>query len=128
MQGLYALASLFTVISNTVIQARFSNCGNTLKQFQPSESGNTSRGTGNDSWYGKIEIDLRKEMGYLQPSTICRLFNYIDKRVCSSTTKRESAFFSSPLGHALDLGAAIPRPPSGGRGMPQRKTKILEIS
>jgi hypothetical protein len=34
-----------------------SNCGNTLKQFQPSESGNTSRGTSNDSWYGKIEID-----------------------------------------------------------------------
>ena len=31
-----------------------SNCGNTLKQFQPSESSNTSRGVGNDSRYGKI--------------------------------------------------------------------------
>jgi len=46
-----------------------SNCGNTLKQFQPSEYGNGARGTGNDSWYGKIEIDVRKEMGNPQPSS-----------------------------------------------------------
>ena len=50
-------------------EAKFSNCGNILKQFQPSESGNTSRGAGNDSRYGKIEIDARKEMDYPQPST-----------------------------------------------------------
>jgi len=56
-----------------------SNCGNTLKQFQPSENGNVSRGTGNDSWYGKIEIDARKEMGNPQPSTVLM--------VCSSSTK-----------------------------------------
>jgi hypothetical protein len=31
-------------------KAKFSNCGNALKQFQPSEDGNVSRGTGNDSW------------------------------------------------------------------------------
>jgi len=31
--------------------------GKALKLFQPSKSGNTSCGTGNDSWYGKIEID-----------------------------------------------------------------------
>jgi len=31
--------------------------GEALKLFQPSKSGNTSCGTGNDSWYGKIEID-----------------------------------------------------------------------
>ena len=31
--------------------------GEVLKQFQPNESGNRVRGTGNDSWYGKIEID-----------------------------------------------------------------------
>jgi hypothetical protein len=58
-----------------------SNCGNTLKQFQPSKSGNTSCGTGNDSWYGKIEIDVRKEMGNPQPST------YLIT-VCSSSTRR----------------------------------------
>nr|CDL73129.1 unclassified [Fusarium pseudograminearum CS3427]CDL73309.1 unclassified [Fusarium pseudograminearum CS5834]CDL73504.1 unclassified [Fusarium culmorum CS7071]CDX48247.1 unclassified [Fusarium pseudograminearum CS5834]CDX48434.1 unclassified [Fusarium pseudograminearum CS3427] len=34
-----------------------SNCGKTLKQFQPSRHGNIVCGTGNDSWYGKIEID-----------------------------------------------------------------------
>ena len=46
-----------------------SNCGNILKQFQPNKCGNTICGTGNDSWYGKIEIDARKEMGNPQPST-----------------------------------------------------------
>jgi hypothetical protein len=50
-----------------------SKCGNTLKQFQPSEPGDGARGTGNDSWYGKIEIDARKEMGYPQPTTV---YNY----------------------------------------------------
>ena len=44
--------------------------GKTLKQFQPNKSGNTSCGTGNDSWYGKIEIDRRKVMGNPQPSSI----------------------------------------------------------
>ena len=34
--------------------------GDTLKEFQPSENGNTSRGAGNDSRYGKIEIYMRK--------------------------------------------------------------------
>jgi hypothetical protein len=34
--------------------------GDILKEFQPSESGNTSRGAGNDSRYGKIEIYMRK--------------------------------------------------------------------
>ncbi len=31
--------------------------GKALKLFQPSKRGNTVCGTGNDSWYGKIEID-----------------------------------------------------------------------
>jgi len=31
-------------------KAKFSNCGNALKQFQSSENGNVARGTGNDSW------------------------------------------------------------------------------
>jgi hypothetical protein len=31
--------------------------GKTLKLFQPSKDGNIICGTGNDSWYGKIEID-----------------------------------------------------------------------
>ena len=31
--------------------------GEALKQFQPSKNGNIFCGTGNDSWYGKIEID-----------------------------------------------------------------------
>ncbi len=56
---------------------RPSNCGNTLKQFQPNKSGNTSYGTGNDSWYGKIEIDLQKVMGNPQPSTI--FFFFLDR-------------------------------------------------
>lgn len=64
-------ASLTELSVSELRKAKFSNCGNTLKQFQPSESGNTSRGTGNDSWYGKIEIDARKEMGYPQPITEC---------------------------------------------------------
>ena len=34
--------------------------GKSLKQFQPNKRGNTVCGTGNYSWYGKIEIDLRK--------------------------------------------------------------------
>ena len=42
--------------------------GKILKIFQPSEYDNITRGTGNDSWYGKIEIYLRKEMGNPQPS------------------------------------------------------------
>jgi len=72
-----------------------SNCGKSLKQFQPSKRGNTVCGTGNDSWYGKIEIDARKEMGNPQPSTIYRL-NLKSNigleakgryRVCSSSTK-----------------------------------------
>nr|YP_009072350.1 hypothetical protein SBORM_0132 [Sclerotinia borealis]AIJ56795.1 hypothetical protein SBORM_0132 [Sclerotinia borealis] len=46
-----------------------SNCGKALKQFQPSKHSNIVCGTGNDSWYGKIEIDIRKEMGNLQPSS-----------------------------------------------------------
>jgi hypothetical protein len=46
-----------------------SNCGKALKLFQPSKSGNTSYGSGNDSRYGKIEIDARKEIGNPQPST-----------------------------------------------------------
>ena len=33
------------------------NDGKPLKQFQPSKNGNIFCGTGNDSWYGKIEID-----------------------------------------------------------------------
>ena len=44
--------------------------GEALKQFQPNKSGNTFCGTGNDSWYGKIEIDVRKEMGNQQPSAL----------------------------------------------------------
>jgi len=43
--------------------------GEALKGFRPSEYGNMIRGTGNDSWYGKIEIYVRKEMGNPQPST-----------------------------------------------------------
>ena len=35
--------------------------GEPLKQFQPNKSGNTSCGTGNDSWYGKIEVDYESE-------------------------------------------------------------------
>jgi len=31
--------------------------GKALKPFQPNENGNIFRGTGNDSWYGKIEMD-----------------------------------------------------------------------
>jgi len=31
--------------------------GNTLKQFLPNKHGNIVCGTGNDSWYGKKEID-----------------------------------------------------------------------
>ena len=31
--------------------------GKPLKQFQPSKNGNIFCGTGNDSWYGNIEID-----------------------------------------------------------------------
>ena len=34
--------------------------GKSLKQSQPNRRGNTVCGTGNDSWYGKIEIDLRE--------------------------------------------------------------------
>lgn len=49
--------------------AKPSNCGKALKLFQPSKSGNTSYGSGNDSRYGKIEIDVRKEIGNPQPST-----------------------------------------------------------
>lgn len=49
--------------------AKSSNCGKALKLFQPSKSGNTSYGSGNDSRYGKIEIDARKEIGNPQPST-----------------------------------------------------------
>jgi len=37
--------------------------GKALKRFQPNKSGNTSCGTGNDSWYGKIEIYLHKVNG-----------------------------------------------------------------
>lgn len=37
--------------------------GESLKKFQPSEYGNIIRGTGNDSWYGKIEIYTRKVNG-----------------------------------------------------------------
>ena len=37
--------------------------GDSLKGFQPSEYGNMIRGTGNDSWYGKIEIYIRKYNG-----------------------------------------------------------------
>jgi hypothetical protein len=59
-----------------------SNCGNTLKQFQPNEKGNLFRGTGNDSWtltlpliYCKkatpIKLDLMirrdEDPGILQP-------------------------------------------------------------
>ena len=44
--------------------------GKTLKQFQPNRGSNTPCGTGNDSWYGKIEIDVRKEMGDPQPSAV----------------------------------------------------------
>ena len=39
-------------------QAKFSNCGKILKQFQPNIASNRLCGTGNDSWYGKIEIDI----------------------------------------------------------------------
>jgi hypothetical protein len=49
--------------------------GKALKKFQPNKSGNTSCGTGNDSWYGKIEIYVRKEMGNPQPSSIL-IYNY----------------------------------------------------
>ena len=34
--------------------------GNVLKLFLPNRSGNRVCGTGNDSWYGKKEIDDRK--------------------------------------------------------------------
>jgi len=44
--------------------------GKALKQFQPSRPRKSVCGTGNDSWYGKIEIDARKEMGNPQPTTI----------------------------------------------------------
>ena len=61
--------------------------GNALKQFQPSRYGNIAYGTGNDSWYGKIEIDARKEMGNPQPSTISIFM------VCSTSTKSWLALF-----------------------------------
>jgi hypothetical protein len=34
--------------------------GDTLKRFQPTKYSNVIWGTGNDSWYGKIEIYTRK--------------------------------------------------------------------
>ena len=43
--------------------------GKPLKQFQPNEKGNLFHGTDNDSWYGKIEIDARKEIGNPQPNS-----------------------------------------------------------
>nr|CDL73290.1 unclassified [Fusarium pseudograminearum CS5834]CDX48228.1 unclassified [Fusarium pseudograminearum CS5834] len=38
-------------------KAKPSNCGKHLKLFQPNHHGNIDGGTGNDSWYGKIEIE-----------------------------------------------------------------------
>jgi hypothetical protein len=35
--------------------------GKALKLFQPSKYGNIICGTGNDSWYGKIEIDYESK-------------------------------------------------------------------
>ena len=55
-----------------------SNCGKALKQFQPSKHGNIVYGTGNDSWYGKIEIDARKEMGNPQQSSMYNGMQFID--------------------------------------------------
>ena len=48
-----------------------SNCGKALKLFQPNKYGNMICGTSNDTWYGKIEIDARKEIGNPQPITNC---------------------------------------------------------
>ena len=56
--------------------------GKALKEFQTSKYGNITYGTGNDSWYGKIEIHERKEMGNPQPSSIIYIFV-----VCSSSTR-----------------------------------------
>lgn len=50
--------------------------GKALKLFQPNKYGNIICGTGNDSWYGKIEIDARKEMGNPQPSTTIIIYYY----------------------------------------------------
>ena len=35
--------------------------GKALKLFQPSKYGNIICGTGNDSWYGNIEIDYERK-------------------------------------------------------------------
>jgi len=57
------------LVLNRSSRQNFQIDGKALKQFQPSKHGNIVCGTGNDSWYGKIEIDARKEMGNPQPST-----------------------------------------------------------
>ena len=42
---------------NELLATNHQIIGESLKLFQPNKTGNISYGTGNDSWYGKIDTD-----------------------------------------------------------------------
>ena len=47
----------FSYCQNELLATNHQIVGKSLKLFQPNKNGNISYGTGNDSWYGKIETD-----------------------------------------------------------------------
>jgi quinol-cytochrome oxidoreductase complex cytochrome b subunit len=53
----YVIKEYFSYCQNELLATNHQIVGKALKLFQPSKNGNISYGTGNDSWYGKIETD-----------------------------------------------------------------------